>query len=71
MLVRNEAGQIVPALVKASYVAELLGITQRSVRRLSRQGVLPTPLRIGRRMLRWRKVEVDEYAERAAQECRA
>lgn len=58
----DENGQTLPGqLVKASYIADLLNLTPRSVRRLAHKGVIPQPVRIGTRMLRWRKDVVDSW----------
>lgn len=51
-------------LLDATEVAELLRLRPRSVRSLSRRGVLPPPLRIGRR-LRWRITDIRAFITRS------
>ncbi len=55
----------VPAsrLLTARDVAQRLACDERTVRRLSREGKLPRPIKVGRR-LRWRAAEIDEWLER-------
>ncbi len=50
-------------LLTARDVAQRLVCDERTVRRLSREGKLPRPIKVGRR-LRWRAAEIDEWLER-------
>ena len=49
-----------PLLVDATVVAELLGISPRTVWRLLSAGKLPKPVRLGR-SVRWRKRLVEDW----------
>lgn len=46
------------SLLRLSDVARLTGLAEDAVRRLVRQGVVPPPLRLGPRSLRWRRTDV-------------
>lgn len=51
-------------LLKAEDVATLLGISMRSLWRFRSTGVIPAPIRIGERTLRWRAQDIQEYLDR-------
>ena len=49
-----------PLLLNVTEVADLCGLSPKSIRRLARNGVLPRGLRIGR-SVRWRREEIEEW----------
>ena len=49
-----------PLLLNAIEVADLCGLSPKSIRRLARSGVLPQGLRIGR-SVRWRREEIENW----------
>jgi predicted DNA-binding transcriptional regulator AlpA len=58
-------------LLDARAVASALGVSVQTVRRSSLAGILPQPIRVGRRALRWRLSDLmpllgeDPYVERS------
>jgi excisionase family DNA binding protein len=44
-------------------LAELLHLTQTTVRHLAEQGLLPRPIRLGRNVLRWRRDAIRRFLE--------
>ena len=54
-------------LLTAKQVAEALGVHRRSVWRLTAAGVLPAPIRLGPKLVRWRAADIWRAIERAAQ----
>jgi len=48
-------------LMTIDEIAELMKITTRSVRQRWYDGVIPKPIRIGRRSIRWRRAEVEAF----------
>lgn len=46
-------------LMSIAQVAETLGVGKRTAWRLVARGVLPRPIRLGRRTVRWRADEVE------------
>jgi excisionase family DNA binding protein len=53
-------------LVSRRQVAAMLGVSQRTVIRLTQQGVLPTPLRVGRGV-RWPETQILDAIRRLSQ----
>jgi excisionase family DNA binding protein len=49
-----------PLLLTVDEVAQLLGLSRRTVWRLRSTGRIPAPVRIGR-SVRWRRADVDEW----------
>jgi len=49
------------ALLKVGDVAELIGVHQRTVWRLSACGDLPQPVRLGERCVRWRLTDLEKW----------
>jgi predicted DNA-binding transcriptional regulator AlpA len=45
---------ITPRLVNVRGVAQLYSVSERSVWRLTKEGQIPAPVRLGRRATRWR-----------------
>lgn len=54
------------AMLSRIEVARLLGVNARTLRRLVLAGELPAPVRIGKRTVRWRRGDVEEWLGRAA-----
>ena len=50
-----------PKLIPAREVAKLLGVCERTVWNLTGSGHLPPPVRIGRRSVRWRLVDLEAF----------
>ena len=46
------------AFVSVAELARLLGVSKRTVRAWSLRGVIPEPVRLGERILRWRRADV-------------
>ncbi len=65
----NDDGRLPALLVDVNDVAQMLGVSARTVWRLAEVGQLPRPLHVGR-AARWRTIDVldfvDELRERAA-----
>jgi excisionase family DNA binding protein len=49
-----------PVLVTVKEVAELLGVSDRHVRRLTDSGAMPPPLRLGT-LVRWRRTDIEAW----------
>lgn len=49
------------ALIGVAEIAEMLGVAERTVRRLKDTGKTPAPITLGMRMLRWRHEEIDAW----------
>jgi excisionase family DNA binding protein len=47
-------------------VADRLNVSENTVRRLSRQRLIPSAVRVGKRLLRWRAEEIEAYASGVA-----
>jgi excisionase family DNA binding protein len=52
-----------PELFTSRQVARLLKVCRRTVWRKVQRGELPQPLRLGRRLVRWRADEIRAYLE--------
>lgn len=52
-------------LLRASDVADMLGVTSQTVRRLSNRGHLPPGRRIGPKTVRWPAREISRFIENA------
>jgi len=48
-------------LLSAKDLAEILGCSQRSIWRLCSSGRLPSPVRLGPRLVRWRAKDVERW----------
>jgi excisionase family DNA binding protein len=57
----NNQGNAMPTLLTIREVAELLGMSESSVRRAWYDGNFPKPIRLGRRGLRWRRDDVESF----------
>lgn len=55
-------GELRPILVAADRAALLLSISERTLRKLDSMEQIPTPVRIGRRVL-WSVAELEEWVE--------
>ncbi|NOT01455.1 MAG: helix-turn-helix domain-containing protein [Phycisphaerales bacterium] len=58
----HEADRLVPV----ETVAELLGVSTRTVWRMRDSGELPRPIRVSRSLLRWRLSEIVRYMRSGA-----
>jgi predicted DNA-binding transcriptional regulator AlpA len=52
---------ITPRLVDVRGVAQLYSVSERSVWRLTKEGQIPAPVRLGRRATRWRLDDLLEH----------
>ena len=52
-----------PDLLTAKEVAHRLSIAVRTLYRLVNAGVMPPPIRLSRRLIRWRVTDIDRYLE--------
>lgn len=50
-------------MLQADQVAELLGVSSRSVWRMAAAGDIPAPVKIGPRLVRWRLATLERYLE--------
>ena len=50
-------------LIDAHAVADLLGISARSFRRMNDTGRAPRPIRVGPRLIRWRRDEIAAWID--------
>ena len=48
-------------LINVETVANMLGISANSVRRLAKQGLIPASVRVGRRLIRWDREQIETY----------
>ena len=51
-------------LLTIDEVAELFHCSRKTVRRSWNAGLIPKPIRIGRRSIRWRREELEEFITR-------
>jgi predicted DNA-binding transcriptional regulator AlpA len=51
-------------LQSVSAVSVRLDMSERAVWQWAREGRLPAPIRMGKRFVRWRKTDIDEFIER-------
>lgn len=54
------------AVINVREVAELLGVNTRTIWRLCQRNELPSPIRLGPRILRWRLADLREHLDRKA-----
>lgn len=52
-------------LLDVRQVAELLGVHQRTVWRMSAAGDLPAPIKLSERVVRWRLVDLERHLSKA------
>lgn|GEM_PF-2678054 len=50
-------------LLNRAEAADLLGVSQRTIRRYELQGLLPT-VRLNRRMIRYRRIDIENMCEK-------
>jgi len=60
---RNLLRESAPALLNVGEIAHMLGVSQRTCRRMSDAGAMPAPLCL-RGAVRWRRIEVESWIER-------
>ena len=53
-------------LLKLSELADMFQCDRQTIMRLSNQKQFPRPMRISRRLLRWRQVDIDQFIQRLA-----
>lgn len=62
--------QIVQMFFKSAQLAEMLGVSQQVVHRMSRDGRLAPPVRLTNRIIRWRREDIqhiiDDYESKKA-----
>ena len=61
MLSRRPEPEPPPDLLTAKEVAHRLSIAVRTLHRLVRAGVVPAPVRLTRKIIRWRVADIDRY----------
>lgn len=54
-------------LLSVSEMAKLLRVSPRTVWRLSTMGTIPKPVRLTTKLVRWRKVDLEDYLADVAQ----
>jgi len=52
---------IAPDLLTARQVAEQLSMSVRTLYRMAARGRAPRPVRLGRKLIRWRRRDVERY----------
>lgn len=62
-------GALESELLSPKEACEYLGICRRSLGRYMATGVIPEPLRLSARMLRWRKKDLDRAMEERSKTC--
>ena len=55
---------IAPDLLTARQVAERLSMSVRTLYRMANSGRVPRPIRLGRKLIRWRRRDVERYVRR-------
>jgi prophage regulatory protein len=60
--VKEEPNMSEPVLLTVKEVAEMLGLSERTVYRLADMGKMPRPVKIGA-AVRWRRSELDTWIE--------
>lgn len=63
MSIPNHSQDCEPDLLTAQEVARRLSIAPRTLWRLVRRGVVPPPVRYSRKLVRWRRVDIDRYIQ--------
>lgn len=52
---------MLPKLLKRPEVEEITGLSCASIYRLMSEGVLPRPIKVGTRAVRWRATDIADY----------
>jgi prophage regulatory protein len=50
-----------PLLIAVGTVAEMLGVSINTVWTMDATGKIPSPIRLGRRCTRWRRIEIEAW----------
>lgn len=53
-------------LISAPELAEQMNVSTQTIRRWWKAGQMPAPRRFGRRVIRWRRSDIDEWIEQQA-----
>ncbi len=64
----HEAASESPRLLTAQEVAHRLKIGVKTLYRLTRAGVVPEPLRLSRKLLRWREEDIERWLKERPRE---
>ncbi|MCH7753444.1 MAG: helix-turn-helix domain-containing protein [Planctomycetes bacterium] len=68
---KNPGHKALSPLLTADDVAELLNISLRTIRRYcSQQMMIPEPVRVGPRNVRWRPQDIEDWIEQGCPPCR-
>jgi len=59
----NEATNDGPLLWDAAQLAEVLGVSERTIRRMDSEGRLPRPIQLTSRAVRWRAAEIRDWVD--------
>lgn len=62
----RSAHAVPPRMLNATQAARLLGIGERTLHDLRKRGLIPEPMRLGPRALRWDRVELVEHLRQHA-----
>ncbi len=57
----------IAVLLSARQVADLLGVHVRTVWRYSQTGIIPQPIRLGQRTVRWRLSDLRDHLDQLSQ----
>ena len=49
------------ALIDSAELATFIGVSQNTIKRWSRNGVMPKGRRVGPRLLKWSRVEIEDW----------
>jgi len=52
-----------PELLNKKQLADLLGVSLKTLDRWTQRGILPPPARLGRRLKRWRRIDIERWIE--------
>lgn len=63
--------KVLPMVMSDGYMnrkqlAAYLGVSSATVLNLVKSGSLPAPIRIGERIMRWRKTEIDDFLRKSS-----
>ena len=58
-----ETSQDSAKLVSVAELSAMLGVTQITIARWKKSGVLPPCVRLGRRLIRWRMADIEKWIQ--------
>ena len=55
------------ALIDSAQLAEYIGVAPQTIKRWSRNGVMPQGRRVGPRLLKWNRTEIEDWLDGGCQ----